>query len=148
MENLRALLLLEACFNGLHKIDFNSRLMPSLEVSSSVPQEITGCRRLQADTHLALGKKLIADVSNTRKLPTTTTCVDATNGYDRVTHPYASLYSQCFGIDILYLLVLFKTIQSMKMYLRTAFGVSTSFYSRNCQPFQRSIKGNGVALAL
>ena len=37
--------MLESDFNGLHKIDFNGRLMPSLEVSSSIPQEIIGGRR-------------------------------------------------------------------------------------------------------
>ena len=45
VEKLRALLLLEADFNGLHKINFNGRLMPSLEASSAIPQEIIGERR-------------------------------------------------------------------------------------------------------
>ena len=45
VEKLRALLLLEADFNGLHKINFNGRLMPSLEASSAIPQEIIGGRR-------------------------------------------------------------------------------------------------------
>ena len=72
--------------------------MTSLEASSSTPQEIIGGRRRQDDTHLALSKKLIANISNARKLPTVTTCADATNCYNRVAHPYASLCSQCFGM--------------------------------------------------
>ena len=100
VEKLRALLLLEADFNGLHKINFNGRLMPYLEVTSSMPQEIIGDRRSQAATHLALSKKLIADTSNIRKLPMVSICADATNCYDRVAHPYGSLYSQYFGLDI------------------------------------------------
>ena len=45
VEKLRALLLLKADFNGLHKINFNGRLMPCLEDTSSIPQEIIGGRR-------------------------------------------------------------------------------------------------------
>ena len=93
VEKLRALLLLEVDSNGLHKINFNERLIPSLEASSSTPQDIIGVSRSQAATHLALRKTLIADISNTRKLLTVITCVDATNCYDRVAHPYTSLCS-------------------------------------------------------
>ena len=67
--------------------------MPSLEVSSFMPQEIIGGRRSQAATHLALSNKLIADISNIRKLPTVTVCADVANCYDIVAHPYASLCS-------------------------------------------------------
>ena len=79
VEKLRALLLLEAYFNGLHKINFNGRSMPSLKAASSIPQEIIGGRRSQAATHLKLSEKLIADISNIRKLPKFTICADATN---------------------------------------------------------------------
>ena len=58
-----------------------------------MPQEIIGGRRPQAVAYLALSKKIIADVSNIRKLPTVTMCADATNCYDRVAHPCDSLCS-------------------------------------------------------
>ena len=77
-------------------INFNGRLMPSLEASSSMPQEIIGSRIPQGATNLALSKKLIANISNIRKLPTITMCPDATNCYVRVAHPYSSLCSQYF----------------------------------------------------
>lgn len=112
-----------------------------------MPQDVIGGRRSQAATHLALSKKLISDISNTRKLPTVTMCTDATNCYDIVARPYASLCLQYFGIEICYLLVLLKK-QSIKMHLRISFGVSTSFYSRNGQLFQGTVQGNGVAPAL
>ena len=44
VKKLRALLLLEADFNTLHKINFNGRLMRYLEASSTIPQEIIGGR--------------------------------------------------------------------------------------------------------
>ena len=129
VEKLQAGLLLEVDFNGVHKINFNGRLMPRLEATSSIPQKIIGGRRSQVATHLALSKKLIADISNIRKVPTVTICADATNCYDRVAHYFASLCSQYFGLEICYLLILFRTIQNMKMHLRTAFGVSSSSYT-------------------
>ena len=93
VEKLRALLLLEADFNGLHEINFNRKLMPSLQASSSTPQEIIGGRRSQASTHLAMSKKLINDISNTRKLPTVTTCIDATNFYDSSSSLWQPLFA-------------------------------------------------------
>ena len=59
---LRELFPLEVDFNALHKINFNCRLIPSLEDSSSISQEIIGGRRSQAATHLVLSKKLISDM--------------------------------------------------------------------------------------
>ena len=56
VEKLRALLLLEVAFNALHKINFNGRLMPNLEISSAIPQEVIEGRRSQAATRLALRK--------------------------------------------------------------------------------------------
>ena len=56
VEKLWALLLLEADFNALHKINFNDRLMPSLELSSAILHEIIGGRISQATIHLALRK--------------------------------------------------------------------------------------------
>ena len=148
VKRLRAILLLEADFNALHKINFNNRLMPHLEASSSIPAKIIGGRRSQSATHLALSKKLIADISNINKLPAATICADATNYYDRVAHTYASLCAQYFGLDVCYVLVLFRKIQNMRMHLHTAFSVSSSFYTSDNLPFQGTVQGNGAAPAL
>ena len=56
VEKLRVLILLEADFNTLHKINFNSTLLPSLEASSTISQEILGGRRLQTAAHVVLNK--------------------------------------------------------------------------------------------
>ena len=149
VQKLRAILLLEADFNAMHKIIFNNRLIPSIEAHKAIPMEVIGGRRSQAATHLALNKKLIADTANIRKLPTVTICADATNCYDRVAHPFASLCAQYFGLEITYLTVLFRAIQSMKMFLRTSHGISTNYYSdTDGQPFQGVVQGSGAAPAL
>ena len=86
--------------------------------------------------HLALNKKLISDIANVQKLLTAVICADKTNCYNRVTHSFASLYAQYFGLEVTHLLVLFRTMQMMKMCLRTAFGLSETCYSsKNSYPF-------------
>ena len=129
VQKLRAILLLEADFNTMHKIIFNNRPLPKIEADNAIPMEIIGGRRSQAATHLALNKKLIADIANVRKLPTATICADATNCYNRVAHPFASLCAQYFGLEITYLTILFRAIQSIKMFFRISHGISTTYYS-------------------
>ena len=91
IQKLRAILLLEADFNAMDKIIFNSSLIPSIEAANAIPIEVIGDRRSQVATYLALDKKLIADIANMRKFPIITIYADATNCYDRVAHPFASL---------------------------------------------------------
>jgi len=55
--------------------------------------------------------------------------VDTSNYYNHIAHPFASISNQYFEIQLEYLLILFGTIQSIKMFLRTSFRVSEGFYS-------------------
>ena len=45
VTKLRAILLLEANFNGINKILFNTRLIPLMEQAHIIPKEIIGSRR-------------------------------------------------------------------------------------------------------
>ena len=101
-----------------------------------MPKEIMGGRRSQEETHPELHKKLLEDVSNIKKNPTTKTCAVSINFYDIVACHYASLCAQHFVMDLNYLILLLKTIQCMKMHLHTVFGVSTAFYTSECKPFK------------
>ena len=83
-----------------------------------------------------------------RKFPAVTICADATNCYDRVAHSFASLCAQCFRLEISHLAVLFRTIQSMKMFLRTSYGVSNLYYlGDEDQSFQGVVQGSDAAPA-
>ena len=75
-------MLLEADFNALHKIIVNGRILPILEKNDLIPAEILGGRRSQSTIHVALNKKLIADITNQIKTPTIVISADATNCYD------------------------------------------------------------------
>ena len=129
IKKFREILLLVTDFNIVHKIIFNRRIMSRLKEANTILNEIIGSRRIQAATYLALNKKLILDIANIRKLLTVVICADVTNYYDRVTYLFASLCVQYFGLEVIYLLVLFRIIQMMKMYLRTAFELSETYYS-------------------
>ena len=49
----------------------------------------------------------------------------------------------------MYLAVLFRAIQSMKMFLRTSHGMSETYYSDNeGQPFQGVVQGSEAVPAL
>ena len=95
---LRAILLLEADFNALHKIIFNGRILPVLEKDDLIPLDILGGRRSQSTLHIVLNKKLIADISNQVKALWIIILADATNCYDRVAHPFVSLTAQHFRV--------------------------------------------------
>ena len=56
VEKFHGMLLLEACFNAFHKINFNGVLIPSLDASYAITQETIGDRTSQATTHLDLNK--------------------------------------------------------------------------------------------
>ena len=45
VQQLGAIILLEADFNAIHKIIFINRLLPSVEVASDIPIEVIGERR-------------------------------------------------------------------------------------------------------
>ena len=40
IQKLRAILLLEADFNAIHKIIFNNRLIPNIEAVNAIPIEV------------------------------------------------------------------------------------------------------------
>ena len=126
---MRAILPLEVDFNALNKIVFNTKLMLSLERTNSIPYEIIGGRRGQSLIHIVLNKKLVSDIANQSKKPTVVVSADASNCYDQIMHPIASLTCQHFGLNLEYLLLLFGIIQILKMYLRTSFGLSMQFYT-------------------
>ena len=62
VTNLRAILLLEADLNDVHKIMFNGRSMPKLEEQSSTSIEIIAGRRGKSAHHITMRKKLTSDI--------------------------------------------------------------------------------------
>ena len=121
VSKLRAILLLEDDLNSLYKIMFNRRILLALEKNKLIPMEIVGGHNGQYVIHVAINKKLLADISNQVKALSTVISADDTNYYDRVAHHFASLTTQNFCVHIDYVLVLLKAIQFMHLFLQTSF---------------------------
>jgi hypothetical protein len=49
--------------------------------------------------------------------------VDKSNCYDRIAHAMASLIFQAFGVSLTTVEMMLGTIENMKFFLRTGFGV-------------------------
>jgi len=66
-----------------------------------------------------------------------------------IAHPIASTACEAQGLPLGYLLILFGTIQSIEIHLRTGYGVSQSSYtSTKLRPFQGDLQGNGAVPVL
>lgn len=111
--------------------------MPNLEASSSVPHEVIGSYCSLSATHLALYKKLISDINNIHKLTFVNMCSDTTNCYYFIAHPFVRMCGQYFGLKLCYLIVLFQSIQNIKIFLFTEFILSSTFYTRNNESYSK-----------
>ena len=60
--------------------------------------------------NLVLNQKFIVDIADIWKRPIVAMYADTTNYYNRVAYPFVNLYVQYFGLEVLYLLVLFRTM--------------------------------------
>ena len=95
--------------------------------------------------HVALNKKRQAQIDNRKKLPSGIANEDASNCFDRVARPTASMMCRHFSLPLYFVTTFFDTIQNMKMCLMKVHGMSTNFYSGQDLPFQGLMQGNGAA---
>jgi len=94
-----------------------------------IAREIMGGRWGILAIHIALNKKLLVDIANQNKLPSIIVSADASNYFDRVAYLFAGIICQYFRLLLNFISTFFRTIQDMKMYLLTAYGISTNYYS-------------------
>ena len=93
-----------------------------------IPREIMGGRRRMPAMHVALNKKLQAEIVNQNKLPRIVVSVDASNCFDRVAHPTVGMACQHFGLSLDFVITFFGAIQNMKRHRMTAHVLLTNFY--------------------
>ena len=108
---------------------FNTRLIPPLERNKEIPHEIIGGRRGHSIVYMVLNKKLVSDYSNQIKHLIVVASTETSNYYDYIIQPFLSISSQYFSLQLEYLLLLFGTIQSIKMFLRTSFRILSKYYT-------------------
>ena len=88
----------------------------------------------------------MCDIGNKTRRPIVVISADASNFYDRIAHPVASITNQHFGVQLENLLVMFSTMYSINNFLRKSYGFSKRFYTGSQdRPFQGAVEGNGAA---
>ena len=105
------------------------RVILSIEKKQQIPYKIIEGRREYSALHNALNKKLISDVANQHKVLIVVILADASNCYNRIAYPITSLICQSFGVEIEYAMLLFKTIQILKIFLKLSFQLLSSYYT-------------------
>ena len=149
VEKLRAILLLEADFNCINKLYFGHRMMRRGEQDGLLQEECFGSVRHRHPHLLALTRKCLIDYSRLTLTTLAVASVDAAQCYDRIQHTMASLACQCWGIPTPALATLLKTVQMMKIYLRTAHGDTEDHIPNDGEvPFQGILQGNGAGPAI
>ena len=126
VNKLWAILLMEADFNMHNRLVFGNRMMDIARANNLIPDEQFAERESDGQDGAFL-KRLMADFSRIMKVAMGIVSADAANCYDRVAHPFASLVFQSFGVFITCIMAMLGSIQRMKFFLRTAFGISPGF---------------------
>jgi hypothetical protein len=126
VSKLRAILLMEADFNGMNKEVYGVRMLDMARKYKLVPEEIFSKKNRMADDG-GLEKTLFYNIARQTQLPAAIASVDASNCYSWIVHAMALLIFQSFGVEDTAVATMLETIQEMKFFLRTAYGDSTNF---------------------
>jgi hypothetical protein len=122
VTKLRAILLMEADFNAPNKIIQGARMMEQAREYNLMPDEIYSKKNWMADNG-TLTKTLFFDTAQQARALVAIASVDAFNCSDRIAHTIASLVFQAFGVPESAIESMLGTIESMKFFFRTGFGI-------------------------
>ncbi|KAL7552982.1 LOW QUALITY PROTEIN: hypothetical protein ACHAWF_016219, partial [Thalassiosira exigua] len=126
VTRLRAILLMEADFNASNKLVFADGMLDNARKYKLMPDEIVSERgRIACDGSLA--NVLFFDIVRQLRVPASLGSVDAGNCYGSIAHAIGSLVNQAFGVPLSANEAMFKALEDMKFFLRTAFGDSKDF---------------------
>ena len=149
ISKLRSILLVEADFNCINKINYGNRMLNRVRQASLMLDEIFSERNRTAEEG-SFTKILFYDIAWQSCLLAGISSVDADNCYDRVSHAIASMVFCSFRVSKEATGAMLKTIQEMKFFLWTAFGFGdlTEFAGSMLDiKTQGLCQGNGAALA-
>ncbi len=138
ITKLRAILLMQADFNGANKMVYGTRMLEQARNNNLMPKEVFSKHNKMANDG-TLMKVLTCDVIRQTRRSAGIASVNADSCYDRIAHAIASLVFQEFGVPLSASKSMLTTIQNMKFFLRTRFGDSTDFAS-----LKLSIKTQGL----
>ena len=147
VEKLRIIVLFHALFNLINKRVGRSVVRRALE-HNQIPLEAFGSVPGKQANVCTLNKALVNDILRQHKRPAALCSNDATACYDRIVHVVASLCLQRLGVDAKTCQVMFGTLQELKHYVSTAYGVSAQAYGGLHIPLQGVGQGNGAGPAI
>jgi hypothetical protein len=96
----------------------------------------------------ALNKVLTYDILRQKRIPAALCSNDAVSCYDRIVHAVASLCMQRLGVSAATCQLMFGTLQNMKHYVSTAYGMCDTPYGALEIPLQGVGQGNGAGPAI
>jgi Reverse transcriptase (RNA-dependent DNA polymerase) len=145
VTKLRTIILFECDFNHLNKI-VARRVMRQGEQAQTIALEQYGSRKRKSAILHATNKQLTFDIIRQRKLNASLLVLDAISCYDRISAPMAALSLRRQGTPSTTVSVMFKTLDAMKHYIRTASGDSETFYSNETHGIRMHgiLQGNGA----
>ena len=145
IDKMRAICLLEADYNWLNKLVYAKWMMDRAYDAGIVPAEQFARRGVQAAEGV-LTTSLFSDIVRVMHRTAAIESVDLANCYDAVAHPIASIALQSFKVRQTTVAMMLYVLQTMKFYLRTAYGQSESSYGGTKEdPTMGLAQGNGAA---
>lgn len=127
VEKLRSIQLYEADLNWFMKFIFNDSAMHSLQAIAYLPEEHYSKKQSTAED-ACLDKTLTFDISRQTHNPMAIMSVDAAQCYDRVHHGLMSLVWLALIRDLPVVRILLSCLGDMKVYTRTGYGDSVTFF--------------------
>jgi hypothetical protein len=127
IHKMRAICLLEADFNYFNKTIFARRMTASAQDKGQIPAECYAKKGSNC-VNAVITKIMYCDESRTHHHPM---CIGGNNFgdcYDRIAHPPASIALQSWGVPRKAISVLLTSMQTMRFFLRTGYGESSSSY--------------------
>lgn len=127
VEKLRSIQLYEADLNWFMKFIFNDGAMSALQSIEYLPEEHYSRKQSTAED-ACLDKTLTFDISRQTHTPMAIMSVDAAQCYDRVHHGLMSLVWLALTRDLPTVRILLSCLGDMKIYTRTGYGDSDTFF--------------------
>ena len=147
VDSLRTIVLLEPDFNHMNK-KLGRDIMYFAEKHQLIAPEQFGSRKHHSSIDQVLIKTLFYDILRIRRQDGYLCSNDAKGCYDRITHSMASFALQRVGLPTPPIVSMFSTLQRMRHYIRTGYGISHTPYGNTWhqgKPTQGSGQGNGAS---
>ena len=143
---LRSVVLTEADFNFNNKLLGRRTIQHAEELEAIAPEQY-GSRKHKSAITQALHKRVTYDIIRQTKTPGALCSNDAKSCYDRVLHSIVGLAYRRLGIPHPPVQCMLESIQNMKHFIKTGYGISTIAASKRNTliPYQGILQGNGAA---